>query len=127
MFKKKIDCDNKVTYRARLEARGFTQRYGVDFEETFFPVVRHSTLKLLFALSVKFNFKIWHLDVTTAFLNGKLPETVYMRIPEGFQNTSHTNKVSKFQKATYGLKQSSRVWYKKVEIVLNQLNFRKSQ
>lgn len=78
VFKKKYNSENQVRYRARLVAKGFTQRAGIDYDETFAPVVRHSTLRLLIGLSVKYDLKITHLDVTTAFLNGHLQENVYM-------------------------------------------------
>lgn len=73
---KKYDSKNKVRFRARLVAKGFSQVEGVDFTETFSPVVRHTTLRLLFALSVQLDLDLTHLDVTTAFLNGTLEETI---------------------------------------------------
>ncbi|CAH2088806.1 unnamed protein product [Euphydryas editha] len=66
-----------------LVAKGFTQKPGVDYQETFSPVIRHSTLRLLFALSVQYGMNITHLDVTTAFLNSQLKENIFMHIPEG--------------------------------------------
>lgn len=74
VFKRKIDNENNVQYRARLVAKGFLQRPGIDFDETFSSIVRHSSLRLLFALSVRLNLNITHLDVKTAFLNGYLKE-----------------------------------------------------
>ena len=84
VFKTKIDCDDQVCYRARLVAKGYTQREGVDYDETFFPVIRYSSLQLLLALSVKLDLDIVYLDVKTAYLNGDLQETVFMRQPEGY-------------------------------------------
>ncbi|CAH2109021.1 unnamed protein product [Euphydryas editha] len=83
VLKKKHDCDNNVTYRARLVAKGFTQKPGVDYQETFSPVIRHSTLRLLFPLSVQYGMDITYLDVATAFLNSRLKENIFMHIPEG--------------------------------------------
>ncbi|CAK1555486.1 unnamed protein product [Leptosia nina] len=103
VLKKKIDCDNKVRHRARLVAKGFTQRAGVDYDETFSPVIRHSTLRLLFSLSVQLDMNVTHLDVTTAFLNDYLKESIFMYLPEGFPN-KEPNKVMKLKKAVYGLK-----------------------
>ncbi|GBP58764.1 Retrovirus-related Pol polyprotein from transposon TNT 1-94 [Eumeta japonica] len=80
-YSKKFESDSSIRYRARLVAKGFTQQQGVDFKETYAPVLRYSTLRLLFALSAKFNFEITHLDVVTAFLNGILNENVYMQAP----------------------------------------------
>lgn len=89
MFKRKVS-EKEVKFRARLVAKSFTQKQGIDYKETFSPVVRHSTLRLLFALSVKLSLKICHLDLKTAFLNGELNEEVFMKIPEGFKR-NHTN------------------------------------
>lgn len=124
VFKKKFDCDNKVRYRARLVAKGFTQKAGIDYQETFSPVIRHSTLRLLFALSVQLCMDITHLDVTTAFLNGHLKENIFMHLPEGFP-LNNSNKVLKLRKAVYGLKQSSLAWYQRVEETLCSSGFSK--
>lgn len=123
---KKFDVDNNVRYRARLVAKGFTQKPGVDYTHTFAPVIRHSTLRLLFALSVKMGMSITHLDVTTAFLNGVLKEEIYMTVPEGFANKSGGN-VLRLKRAIYGLKQSSLAWYEKVKDCLCKLGFNNSQ
>lgn len=115
-----------VKYKARLVAKGFTQEYGVDYYETFSPVVRHSSIRLLIALSAELNLNIDHLDVDTAFLNGELSEKIYMYQPEGFIDSNNKEKVCLLKRAIYGLKQSSRVWNKKVENVLEKLGFKKS-
>lgn len=127
VYKIKCNSESEISYRARLVARGFTQKEGIDYTETFAPVVRHSTLRLLIALAVKLNLKITHLDVKTAFLNGLLEESVYMRQPEGFVLKNHENKVYKLKKAVYGLKQSSRAWNKRVDNFLLDLNYQKSK
>ncbi|MDD9372396.1 MAG: reverse transcriptase domain-containing protein, partial [Acidimicrobiales bacterium] len=125
VFKRKVDSANNVQYRARLVARGFTQQCGIDYDETFSPVVRHSTLRFLVALSCKFDLNITHLDVATAFLNGHLKEKVFMKQPQDYK-TVKCNKVLKLNRAIYGLKQSSRVWYSLVETVLIELGYKKS-
>lgn len=126
VLKKKYDSENQVRYRARLVAKGFTQKEGIDYVETFSPVVRHTTLRLLFALSAKLGLDVTHLDVKTAFLNGDLEETIYMRKPECL-NINDQNKVLKLNKAIYGLKQASRAWYKKVDACLLKLGYKKSK
>lgn len=123
---KKKYCDGKVRYRARLVAKGFTQRPGVDYQETFSPVIRHSTLRYLFALSVQLNMDITHLDVTTAFLNGHLKENIFMQLPECFP-IADCNKVLKLKKAVYGLKQASLAWYDRVKETLCNLGYVKSK
>lgn len=115
-----------MRYRARLVAKGFTPREGLDYKETFSPVLKYSTLKLLFALSVKLDLKISHLDVITAFLNGHLDETVYMMFPQNFKCDMKQNRVLKLKRAIYGLKQSARAWYKQVDDCLQQLGYKKS-
>lgn len=127
VLRKKYDSENKVRFRARLVAKGFSQVEGVDFTETFSPVVRHTTLRLLFALSVQLNLNTTHLDVTTAFLNGTLEETVYMQIPKGFSEKTQNGQVLKLKKAIYGLKQSSRAWYKKVDECLLSIGYIRSK
>lgn len=126
VFTKKFDVDNNVRYRARLVAKGFSQKPGIDYNETFAPVIRHSTLRLLFALSVKMKMNITHLDVTTAFLNGVLKENIYMSLPEGFANKSGGN-VLRLKRAIYGLKQSSLAWYERVKDCLCKLGFKNSK
>ncbi|OWR48976.1 putative Copia protein [Danaus plexippus plexippus] len=127
VLRKKYDCDNNIRFRARLVAKGFSQVQGVDYTDTFSPVVRHTTLRLLFALSVQLNLDITHLDVTTAFLYGILEEDIYIQIPEGFSEKVEKGQVLKLKKSMYGLKQSSRVWYKRVEECLLKIGFVKSK
>lgn len=126
VFQKKLNSDNTVRYRARLVAKGFTQRPGIDFDETFSPVLRHSTLRLMFALAVKLNLEMCHLDVNTAFLNGVLSEVIYMQKPVGLE-CNNDNAVLKLKRAIYGLKQSSRIWYQRVEDLLTSIGYKKSQ
>lgn len=125
VFRKKFESDNKVRYRARLVAKGFTQKEGLDYTETYSPVLRYSTLRLLFALSVKLNFKITHLDVTTAFLNGYLSENVYMHAPPNLD--CKENCILKLKRAIYGLKQSARAWNERINDCLLKSNFIRSK
>lgn len=126
VFKRKISESGEVKYRARLVAKGCVQKAGVDYGDVFSPVVRHSTLRLLIALAVRLDLKITHIDVKTAFLNSSLEQPVYMRQPEGFIVKNHENKVYRLKKAVYGLKQSSRAWNARVNEVLSELGYNKS-
>lgn len=127
VYKIKRNSNNEIVkYKARLVAKGFTQQHGVDYDETFSPVIRHTNIRLLFALAVKLDLNIDHLDIETAFLNGSLDETIYMYQPEGFIDTKNKDKVCLLKKTIYGLKQSSRVWYKTVEEFLVNLGYVKS-
>lgn len=124
--RKRNNAGNVVRYKARLVAKGCSQVHGIDYEETFSPVVRNSTIRALFALAVEQDLEIDHLDVSTAFLNGELDEVVYMQQPEGFINEGNEDKVCLLKRALYGLKQSARVWHEKVEKVLFNLAFEQS-
>ncbi|GJZ49539.1 putative retrotransposon ty1-copia subclass protein [Tanacetum coccineum] len=90
LFKKRIDMDGNIrTYKARLIAKGFTQTYGVDYEETFSPIADIKAIRILIAIEVFYDYKIWQMDVKTAFLNGRLNEDVYMVQSEAFVNPKH--------------------------------------
>ncbi|XP_047985264.1 uncharacterized protein LOC125225549 [Leguminivora glycinivorella] len=128
LFKIKRDANGKIAcYRARLVAKGFTQKFGIDYMDTYSPVVRHSSLRMLLSLAVELDLKIDHLDVKTAFLNGDLSEEIYMAQPEGFVQKGNEHKVYKLKKAVYGLKQASRAWYEKVKEVLVAEQFTQSK
>lgn len=105
-------------FRARLVARGFSQEPGIDYDKTFAPVVRHSTMRVLFNLANELDMDIDHVDVTTAFLYGNLIEEIYMEQPEGF--IINKNKVCLLRKSIYGLKQASRVWNMTVNNLLTK-------
>jgi len=99
VFKVNRDSERNITkHKARLVAKDYTQEFGVNYTETFSPVVRHSTLRLLFSLAVNLDWKILHWDVVTAFLLGPLCETVYMDVPEWLV-LSGCEKVCKLEKS----------------------------
>ncbi|GJZ96194.1 retrotransposon protein, putative, ty1-copia subclass [Tanacetum coccineum] len=96
LFKKKTGMDGAVhTFKALLVAKGFTQTYGVDYEETFSPVADIRAIKILIAIAAFYDYEIWQIDVKTAFLNGHLSKDVYMVQPEGFVNPKFPNRNSK--------------------------------
>jgi hypothetical protein len=105
--------------KARLVARGFEQKAGIDYSETFAPVIKWSTTRAITSLAASQNWKIHHLDVKTAFLNGELKE-VYMYQPTGFQAKGKETLVCKLKKSLYGLKQSPRAWYERIDSELRQ-------
>lgn len=93
-------------FKAKLVAKGFTQKYGLDYFDTYAPVARIATIQVLIALASIHNLVIYQMDVKTAFLNGELDEDVYMEQLEGFVVPGQEHKVCKLVKTLYGLKQA---------------------
>lgn len=111
IFKTKFNQDGSIQkHKARLVARGFTQKPGIDFFETFALVARLETIRTLIALAAQKNWLIYQLDVKSAFLNGVLEEEVNVEQPQGFLVEGGEDKVYKLKKALYGLKQAPRTW-----------------
>ena len=124
VYKLKSGPDDSIErYKARLVAQGFSQKYGTDYDETFCPVVRLESLCTMIALAVQHRLKLHQVDVTTAFLNGKLDEEVYMRQPEGFVATGQEHLVCKLKRSIYGLKQSPRCWNTVLDDQLKNMGF----
>jgi hypothetical protein len=112
VFKNKQDENSVVTRnKARLVAQGFTQVEGLDFEETYAPMARLEAIRMLLAYAAHHNFKLYQMDVKSAFLNGTIQELVYVEQPPGFEDLKFPNHVYKLQKVLYGLKQAPRAWY----------------
>lgn len=120
VFRKKLKEDGSVDrFKARLVAKGFTQKEGVDYKETFAPVVRYDTVRVVLSFGVMNKMDITTFDVKTAFLNGDLEEDIWMEEPEGFASSNGTM-VCHLKKSLYGLKQAPRSWKKKLSSVLHQ-------
>lgn len=100
--------NNDVRYKARLVAKGYAQTEGIDYNEVFSPVVKHSFIRIVLALVAQLDLELVQLDVKTAFLHGDLEEEIYMTQPEGFKVVGKENMVCKLEKSLYGLKQSPR-------------------
>lgn len=111
VFKVKHQSNGRVErFKGRLVAKGYAQKYGIDYDETFSPVVRFSSIRTLLAFAVQNGMLIHQMDVETAFLNGNLDEEIYMDQPEGYGIPGKEHLVCRLKKSLYGLKQSSRCW-----------------
>ncbi|RVW84320.1 Copia protein [Vitis vinifera] len=128
IFTIKYKADGSVEkFKARLVARGFTQSYGIDYQETFAPVAKLNTIRILLSLAVNQDWCLQQLDIKNAFLNGDLEEEVYMEIPPGFEESMAKNQVCKLQKSLYGLKQSPRAWFDRFTKAVLKLGYKQGQ
>jgi hypothetical protein len=122
VYKIKQKQDGSIDrYRARLVAKGFDQESGVDFTETFSPVVKTSTIRVILTLAVQFNWSIRQLDVSNAFLHGFLLEEVYIEQARGFIDSQFPSHVCRLHKSLYGLKQAPRAWFTRFSQTLLKL------
>nr|GEY37234.1 zinc finger, CCHC-type [Tanacetum cinerariifolium] len=119
ILKRKMKVDGSIDKsKARLVIQGFRQNEGIDFFDTYAPVARISTIRLLLALAAIQDLVIHQIDMKTAFLNGDLDEEIYMKQPEGFVMPGHESKVCKLKKSLYGLKQAPKQWHQKFDDVV---------
>src|SRR3954447_3482679 len=127
IFKKKFGADGAVTrYKARLVAKGYAQQQGIDYDETYAPVAKFTSIRTILSLGASLDLEIHQMDVKTAFLNGDLEEDIYMKIPEGVHTnfaTTSCQPVCKLNRTLYGLKQSPRMWNKKIDEYLRSRGF----
>eukprot|EP00171_Calliarthron_tuberculosum_P002751 IDg2751t1 len=131
IFKRKDTLNEEGTpfskYKARIVTRGFQQKEGIDYAETFAPVVRFTTIRIFLALVASLDLHCHQMDVKTAFLNGELDQDVYMEQPQGFHDPKYKDHVCKLQRALYGLKQAPRQWFSKINsFLINDLGFKSS-
>ncbi|GAU43783.1 hypothetical protein TSUD_378080 [Trifolium subterraneum] len=127
IFRVKENPDGSINkYKARLVAKGFLQTPGFDFTETFSPVIKPVTIRIILTLVVTYKWSVQQIDINNAFLNGVLQEEVYMTQPAGFEQ-SDKSLVCKLHKSLYGLKQAPRAWYEKLTQTLLQMGFTKSR
>jgi hypothetical protein len=129
VYRMKRNADGSNRYKARLVIKGYEQEYGIDYQETFAPVAKFVTIRILFALAAQFNWEIEQMDAITAFLNPILHEEVYMEQPEGFEvaSASGGRLVCRLLKSLYGLKQAPRAWYTDINTFLLSLGLTRSK
>ena len=129
IFKRKegLSPSEPPRYKARLVAKGFSQIPGVDYNDVFSPVVKHSSIRTFFGIVAMHDLELEQLDMKTAFLHGELEEEIYMDQPEGFIVPGKEDFVCKLKRSLYGLKQSPRQWYKRFDSFMLSHGFKRSE
>ncbi|GJY51077.1 retrovirus-related pol polyprotein from transposon TNT 1-94 [Tanacetum coccineum] len=125
IFKKKMKADGTIDkYKARLVIKGFRQREGLDYFDTYSPVTRITSIRMILAIAALRNLEVHQMDVKTAFLNGDLEEEIYMNQPEGFIAPGQEGKVCRLVKSLYGLKQAPKQWHQKFDHTMLESGFK---
>lgn len=123
---KRLPDGSVERYKARLVAKGFHQRPCIDFHDTFSPVIKHATIRLILGTAVSWNWPLKQLYVNNAFFQGPLEEKVYMQQPPGLIDKDYPNHVLRLKKAVYGLKQPPQAWYNALKGCLISFGFKDS-
>jgi hypothetical protein len=111
-------------YKARLVAKGYAQTYGIDYEETYSPVAKMTTVKAIIVMATTKGWSLHQMDVNNTFFHGNLQEEVYMEQPPCYVDQTHPNLVYKLKKFLYGLKQAPKAWSDKWANILSQVDFK---
>ena len=130
VYRRKINPDGSTRYKAGLVIKGYAQKEGIDYDETYAPVSKMTTVRLLLALSAQHGWNVDHMDVVTAFLNPKIDRNnIHMATPPGIEwlePCMPDGRVLLLRKALYGLKQAPRLWFEDINGYLQSLGFRQS-
>ncbi|KAH9681844.1 hypothetical protein KPL71_027113 [Citrus sinensis] len=126
VYKTKRNAKGEIErHKARLVAKGYSQKAGIDYDEVFAPVARLETIRLIVSLATQNKWKIFQMDVKSAFLNGFLEEEVYIGQPLGYVVKGHEDRVLRLKKALYGLKQAPRAWNSRIDKYFQEKGFTK--
>jgi len=132
IYKRKTNPDRSTRYKAHLFIKGYEQKEGIDYDETYAPVSKMATFRLLLALAAQYGWDVDHMDVVTAFLNPKIDrDNIYMEMPPGIEWLASSRNASNgstliLRKVLYGLKQAPRLWYEDIDGYLQSIGFRQS-
>jgi hypothetical protein len=125
VFKIKRKADGSVDrHKARLVVQGFSQQFGVDYDEVYAPVARGNAIRTVLAIANHLDWDIHQMDVKTAFLNGDLDSEIYMKQPPGYVSKQHPDWVCKLENNLYGLKQGARCWNTKIDQYLKKIGYK---
>ena len=129
IYKKKtgIPTVEPERFKACLVAKGYSQREGIDYQEIFFPVVRHTSIRMLLAITTTGDYELEQMDVKMPFLHGNIDEKIPMEQPEGFKTKGKEDHVCLLKKSLYDLKQTPRQWYKCFDSLMVENKFSRSQ
>jgi hypothetical protein len=128
LYKIKHVADGSIEkFKVRFVVRGFSQKEGVDYEETFSPVTRYASIRVVISIASVMRWRIHQMDVKTTFLNGIIEEEVYIEKPQGFEVHGRESHVCRLKKSLYGLKQAPRAWYSRIDGYLQSMGFTKSE
>ena len=124
VYKTKLDSQGNIErYKVQLVAKGFTQREGIDYNETFSPVSCKDSFRIIMTLVAHYDLELHQMDVKMTFLNGDLEENIYMAQPKGFVIEGKERMGCRLKKSIYGLKQASRQWYLKFDQTIKNFGF----
>eukprot|EP00253_Pinus_taeda_P011549 PITA_11549 len=126
VYKTKSNVEGKIErHKARIVVKGYKQQYGRDYEETFTSVARMEIVRAVLSIAAQNKWKVYQMDVKSAFLNGVLMEEVYIEQPPGYEKKGQEHKVCRLKKTLYGLKQAPRAWYSRIDSYLLENVFEK--